>query len=39
MTEAGKALGVTRATVSQALLHNRLIKKRILSVKLKTSKK
>ena len=27
MTEASKALGVTRATVSQALLHNRLIKK------------
>ena len=27
MTEAGKALGVTRATVSQALSQNRLIKK------------
>jgi hypothetical protein len=27
LTEAGKALGVSRATVSQALLNNRLIKK------------
>lgn len=27
LTEAGKVLGVTRAAVSQALLHNRLIKK------------
>ena len=27
MTEAGKALGVTKAAVSQALLQNRLIKK------------
>lgn len=27
LTEAGKALGVSRSAVSQALLHNRLIKK------------
>jgi predicted transcriptional regulator len=27
LTEAGKALGVTRSAVSQALLNNRLIKK------------
>ena len=27
LTEAGKALGVTTSAVSQALLHNRLIKK------------
>ena len=35
MTEAGKALGVTRATVSQALLHNRLIKKTYSICKIK----
>jgi biotin operon repressor len=27
LTEAGKALNVSRAAVSQALIHNRLIKK------------
>ena len=35
LTEAGKALGVTRAAVSQALLHNRLIKKTYSIVKMK----
>jgi len=35
MTEAGKALGVTRATVSQALLHYRLIKKTYSICKIK----
>jgi len=35
LTEAGKALGVSRAAVSQALLHNRLIKKTYSICKLK----
>lgn len=35
MPEAGKALGVTRATVSQALLQNRLIKKTYSICKIK----
>lgn len=33
LTEAGKALGVSRAAISQALLYNRLIKKTYLVTK------
>lgn len=35
LSEAGKALGVSKATISQALLNNRLVKKRY-TIKRKT---